>query len=85
MEHELLEEYFQVAIENDADGFYPTTVLFQEIQKKAKGLQYNNGSVTRLGKALHAMGFLRLKRKGRQVWAVKARIVTVPEMKIDLN
>ncbi|MCO5948089.1 VapE domain-containing protein [Mucilaginibacter flavidus] len=78
VEEELLTLYFESCAEDEADYFYSATEVINWLGLKAK-ISLSEGSKIKMGKALRACGFLRLKRRDRYVYALK-EICHVPNL-----
>lgn len=77
IEEELLKQYFEPSSADDADHLLSTTELLTWLGKKAK-VSLTDSAKLKMGKALKALGFLRLKRQNKYVYALK-ETVYVPE------
>jgi predicted P-loop ATPase len=77
VEEELLKQYFEPCAADDADHLLSTTELLTWLGKKAK-VSLTDAAKLKMGKALKALGFLRLKRQNKYVYALK-ETVYVPE------
>jgi len=77
VEEELLKQYFEPCSADDADHLLSTTELLTWLGKKAK-VSLTDAAKLKMGKALKALGFLRLKRQNKYVYALK-ETVYVPE------
>lgn len=69
-EEELLMNHFMPCKADEATHFYSTTKLAQLLRDR-EHMSVSDSTVQRLGKALAGRKFIRLKKKGRYVWAVK--------------
>lgn len=69
-EEELLLSTFEPCEKETASFNISTSELAAKISF-SNGLNINNGTIRRLGAALTRNNFLRHKKKGRYVWAVK--------------
>lgn len=72
VEEELLLSNFEACSMNDAEYFYSTTELVNWFSQKVK-MNVTDSSKQKLGKALRAHGFIRLKRQGRYVYALRSK------------
>ena len=70
LEEELLLSAFEPCERETASFSISTSELAAKISM-ANGINVNNGTIRRLGQALTRNNFLRHKKKGRYVWAVK--------------
>jgi predicted P-loop ATPase len=77
IEEELLTAHFTQCVAHDADHFFTTTELLTWLTQKAK-LALTDSAKQKMGKALKAHSYLRLKRQNRHVYALK-EIVLIPE------
>ncbi len=78
VEEELLIAHFEPCISADADYFLSTTELLTWLTQKAK-IGLTESSKNKMGKALRACGFLRLKKHDRYVYALKEKFL-VPNL-----
>jgi predicted P-loop ATPase len=76
VEEELLTGYFEPCDASDADHLFTTTELLNWLAQKAK-VSVTNSSKQKMGKALRANGYQRLKQQNRYVYALK-ELVFVP-------
>jgi predicted P-loop ATPase len=72
VEEELLLGYFESCDVADADLFYSTTEIINWFSKNSK-IILSDASRLKMGKALRAHKFLRIKRQARYVYALKLR------------
>jgi hypothetical protein len=72
VEEEMLQTWFEPCKEADATNFFNASQLLVKISDKAR-TQVHTGNAISIGKACHKLGFLRLKKKGLFVYAVKER------------
>ena len=72
IEEELLLSSFEPCTLDEAEYFYTTTELVNWFSQKVK-MNVTDSSKQKMGKALRAHGFLRLKRQGRYVYALVAK------------
>lgn len=72
IEEELLMSSFEPCSLDKAEYFYTTTELVNWFSQKVK-MNVTDSSKQKMGKALRAHGFLRLKRQGRYVYALVAK------------
>jgi predicted P-loop ATPase len=71
VEEEVLTKYFEVCKEEDATAFLSTTSLQQFLIQKTG---FSSLSIQNLGHVIRGMKFLRLKKQGAYVYALKERI-----------
>lgn len=71
-EEELLLTYFDPCEAEDADFLFSTTELLSWFTEKVK-MSITNGAKQKLGKALRAHQFLRIKKQNRYVYALKEK------------
>jgi predicted P-loop ATPase len=72
MEEELLLQYFEPCDEDEADHLFSTTELLNRLSKIVK-INVTDPAKQKMGKALRAHGFLRIKRQHRYVYALKEK------------
>ena len=77
VEEELLKQYFEPCPADDADQLLSTTELLTWLGKRVK-VSLTDAAKLKMGKALKVLGFLRLKRQNKYVYALK-EIVYVPD------
>lgn len=73
-EEEILIKHFEPCEEFEADHLFSTTEILEKLHGFSK-FAISSGSVQKLGKALQSNGFKKLKKRGRQVYAIKAIVV----------
>lgn len=79
-EEELLLTWFNVADKENANAFLNTTQIAVKLAERAK-LNITDGTVHKLGKALKKHQFLRIKKSGSYVYALKEK--TFDEVEIE--
>ena len=72
MEEELLLEYFQPCGMGEADYLFSTTELLSRLSEIVK-INVTDSGKQKMGKALRAHEFLRTKKQGRYVYALKKK------------
>lgn len=72
VEEELLLTYFDPCEADDSDFLFSTTELLSWLTEKVK-MNVTDGAKQKLGKALRAHKFLRIKRQNRYVYALKEK------------
>jgi predicted P-loop ATPase len=72
VEEELLLGYFESCDVADAELFYSTTEIIDWFSKNSK-INLNDSSRLKMGKALRAHNFVRIKRQARYVYALKLK------------
>jgi len=72
VEEELLLAYFEPCKADEADYFFSTTELVNRLSQKVK-MNVTDAARQKLGKALRAHKFSRIKRNGRYVYALKQK------------
>jgi predicted P-loop ATPase len=73
LEEEILLTYFDPCAAEDADFLFSTTSLISWFSEKIK-INLTDGAKQKVGKALRAHKFLRIKRQNRYVYALKEKI-----------
>lgn len=73
LEEETLLAFFEPCTVAETTHSYTTTALLELLAHKSNTLQVTNAAKYALGKALTANGFVRHKQKGRYVYAVKLK------------
>jgi predicted P-loop ATPase len=82
VEEELLTEYFAPCTVDEADHLFTTTELLTWLTQKAK-VSLTDAAKQKMGKALKANGYIRVKRQNRYVYALK-ELVHVPGLPIQM-
>ena len=78
VEEELLLEYFEVCDRDDASHYLSTTQILSYINERVR-ININDSSRNKMGRVLRAKNFLKTKKGGRSVYALKQRVNKLDE------
>jgi len=81
IEEELLSYYFEPCAEDESDYAFSATEVINWLGQKAK-ISLTEASKIKMGKALTAGGYLRIKRQGRYVYIMKQKVY-VPDCLVN--